>query len=81
MVTSSRAFLFLIILSIKTWFPALPPFVKCGGPRFQTGHVTGGNFSEILVGGTKRGGVEFFVLVQWGELVKAGQFFLNDLQK
>ena len=27
---------------------------KGGGPRFQMRHVNGGNFCEILVGGTKR---------------------------
>ena len=27
------------------------------------------------------GGIQFFVLVQWGQLVEAGQFFLNELQK
>ena len=37
-------------------------------------------FSTILVGGTKRG-IQHFAVVQWGELVKVGQFFLNQLQK
>ena len=32
----------------------------------------GGNFFEILVGGTKAG-IQCFVVVQWRELVKAGQ--------
>ena len=41
----------------------------------------GGIFSEILVGGTKKGRIQYFVVVQWGELVKVGQFFLNQLQK
>ena len=37
-------------------------------------------FIEILVGGTK-GGIQYFVVVQSGELVKVGQFFLNQLKK
>ena len=42
-------------------------------------------FSKILVGGglgpTKRGQIQCFVVVQWAELVEAGQFFLNKFQK
>ena len=58
-----------------------PPLQR-GRPGFQTGHISvGGDFSEILVGGTKKMGVQRFVVVQWGELVEADQFFLNELQK
>ena len=50
-------------------------------PGSQTGHVSGGGiFSEILVGDTK-GGIQCLAVVQWVELVEAGQFFLNELQK
>ena len=61
-------------------------FIVCKGaePRFQARHVSGrggGIFSEILVRRTKRGVIQYFVVVQWGELVKVGQFFLNQLQK
>ena len=53
-----------------------------GGPRFQMRHINGGEFfSEILVGGTKRGESQCFVIGKWGKLVKVGQFFLNQLQK
>ena len=41
----------------------------------------GGIFSEILVGETKREGIQCFVLILWGGLVEAGQFFLSELQK
>ena len=37
-------------------------------------------FFEILVGG-QNGGIQYLVLVQWEELVKVGQFFLNQLQR
>ena len=37
---------------------------------------------EILVGvGGQKVGIQCFVVVQWGELVKVGQIFLNQLQK
>ena len=36
--------------------------------------------TEILVRGTKRG-IQCFVVVQLGELVKVCQIFLNQLQK
>ena len=49
--------------------------------RFQTGHVSGGNFfPEILVEGTKRGD-SMFCGSSVGGIVEAGQFFLNELQK
>ena len=61
----------------------LPPFVKGGGgPLFQTGHVNGGKFFlKFQQGEQKVGGIQYFVEVQWGELVKVGQFFRNQLQK
>ena len=49
---------------------------KGRGPRFQTRHVNGGMFFEILVGGTKRGD-SIFCISLVGDLVKVGQFFLN----
>ena len=52
-----------------------------GGARFQMRHVNGKIFSEILVGGTKGGGIQCFVVVHWWKLVKVSQFFLNQLQK
>ena len=37
---------------------------------------------EILVGvGGQKVGIQCFVVVQWEELVKVGQIFLNQLQK
>ena len=32
-------------------------------------------------GGTKRGQIQCFGVVQWRELVEAGQFFLNKFQR
>ena len=32
-------------------------------------------------GDKKEGGIQYFVLVQWVELVSVGQFFLDQLQK
>ena len=53
-----------------------------GEPRFQTRHVNGLNlFWNSSTGNRKRGGIQYFVVVQWGEVVKVGQFFLNQLQK
>ena len=42
--------------------------------------VKGGNqdFKQDIIGGKGRG---FFLKFQWGQLVEAGQFFLNELQK
>ena len=49
--------------------PASPPFVKG---------------EDMLVGETyseQNGGIQCFVVIQWGELVEAGQFCFNELQK
>ena len=41
-----------------------------------------GFFSGVLVvGGDKKGGIQYFVVVQWGELLKIGQFCLNQNNK
>ena len=32
-------------------------------------------------GGDKKGGIQYFVVVQWGELLKIGQFCLNQNNK
>ena len=77
---------------IRTWYdwlinytkypPPLPaPLCKGGDPRFQARHVNGeGTFFEILEGGTKRRDSIIWVSSE-GELVKVGQFCLNQLQK
>ena len=52
-----------------------------GDKDFKQDMLVWGIFSEILVEKRKRVG-EFHGLVgQRGELVEAGQFFLNELQK
>ena len=43
--------------------------------------LMGENLFEILVGGAKRGEIQYFEVVQWEEIVKVGQFFRNQLQK
>ena len=60
----------------------LPPhFCKGRGTRISNrACYSGGNFSEILVGGQK-GGIQCFAVVQWGELIEAGQLFRYGLQK
>ena len=57
------------------------PFVKWGNQDFKRDMLMGEFFFEILEWGTKRGGIQYFAVVQWGELVKVGQFFLHQLQK
>ena len=47
------------------------------GPGFQRGLEREKIFWNFS-GGTKRG-IQCLVVVQWEELVKAGQFFLNEL--
>ena len=61
--------------------PPPPPLCKVGGrSRFQIRHMLMREiFSEILEGETKRGGIEYFMEVQWGELVKVGQIFHDQL--
>ena len=39
------------------------------------------DFKQVMLVGEQKGGIQCFVVVQWGELVEAGRFFLNELQK
>ena len=58
-----------------------PTIVKRENQDFKRDMLMRGIFPEILVGGTKSGGIQYFVVVQWGELAKVGHIFLNQLQK
>ena len=54
--------------------------VMADGQDFKQGMLVGETFSEILVEGQKRGD-SMFCGSSPGKLAKAGQFFLNELQK
>ena len=53
------------------------------GKDFKQDILVGANVFWKFSEGNKNGGegIQCFVVVQWGKLVEAGQFFLNELQK
>ena len=52
----------------------LPSSPVCGGKQdFKQDMLVGGNFFRNFSGGNKKeGGIQYFVVAQWGELVEAG---------
>ena len=58
------------------------PFCKGGGNQdFKQDMLMGGIFFWNSSRGNKKGSLQYFVVVQWGELVMVGKFFLNQFQK
>ena len=58
-----RGVSFIVILTVPA---SPPPFVKKGNQDFQLDMLIGGIFSEIMVGETKRGEMQYFAVVQQG---------------
>ena len=58
------------ILKFHSFLPPIPSSCKGeGGPRFQTRDVNGGKFFLKFEKGEQKRGIQYFVVVQWGELV------------